>query len=174
MLERGQWFICAQKPIATVGQDEIQVRSIVALDPGVRTFVTAYAVNCAPTQRTACQHGLYQFSRSQNSWASAVRDNSPPLHAALNRSIVSDGTCRMPICMVGRITRNHPRVKCVCLIGQMPEVFADDPGFHRDHIPTDRINYSPDTVSAVARSLGANPIPGKVAFVGSDFFAIKY
>ena len=45
--ERGQWFICAQKHITTVGQDEIQVRSIVALDPGVRTFVTAYAVNHA-------------------------------------------------------------------------------------------------------------------------------
>ncbi len=47
VLERGQWFICARKHITTVGQDEIQVRSIVALDPGVRTFVTAYAVNHA-------------------------------------------------------------------------------------------------------------------------------
>ncbi|MCY3875469.1 MAG: transposase, partial [Rhodobacteraceae bacterium] len=47
VLERGQWFICAQKHIVTVGQDEIQVRSVVALDPGVRTFVSAYAVNHA-------------------------------------------------------------------------------------------------------------------------------
>ena len=47
VLERGQWFICAQKHIVTVGQDEIQVRSVVALDPGVRTFVTAYSVNHA-------------------------------------------------------------------------------------------------------------------------------
>ena len=47
VLERGQWFICARKHITTVGQDEIQVRSIVALDPGVRTFVTAYAVKHA-------------------------------------------------------------------------------------------------------------------------------
>ena len=47
VLERGQWFICAQKQIATTGQDEIQVRSVVALDPGVRTFVTAYSVNHA-------------------------------------------------------------------------------------------------------------------------------
>ena len=58
--------------------------------------------------------------------------------------------------------------------GQMPELFADDPGFHRNHIPTDRIHYSPDTVTAVAHSLGTRPIPGRVAFVGSDFFAVKY
>ena len=45
--ERGQWFICARKHVATTGQDEIQVRSVVALDPGVRTFVTAYSVNHA-------------------------------------------------------------------------------------------------------------------------------
>ena len=47
VLERGQWFICAQLHMVTVGQDEIQVRSAVALDPGVRSFVTAYAVNHA-------------------------------------------------------------------------------------------------------------------------------
>ncbi len=47
VLERGQWFICARKHIVTVGQDETQVRSVVALDPGVRTFVTAYSVNHA-------------------------------------------------------------------------------------------------------------------------------
>ena len=47
VLERGQWFICAQKRIVTVEQDEIQVRSIVSLDPGVRAFVTAYSVNHA-------------------------------------------------------------------------------------------------------------------------------
>ena len=47
MLERGAWFICAQLHIVTVGQDEIQVRSVVALDPGVRTFVTDCSVNQA-------------------------------------------------------------------------------------------------------------------------------
>ena len=47
VLERGQWFICAQLHIVTVGQDEIQVRSVVSLDPGVRAFVTAYSVNQA-------------------------------------------------------------------------------------------------------------------------------
>lgn len=45
VFERGQWFICAQKHITTVGQDEIQVKSIVAIDPGVRCFATAYAMN---------------------------------------------------------------------------------------------------------------------------------
>ena len=58
--------------------------------------------------------------------------------------------------------------------GELPEIFADDPGFHRDHIPTDRIRHYSDTVSAVAKSLERRPISGKVAFVGSDFFAIKY
>ena len=43
--ERGQWFICAQKHITTIGQDEIQARSIVAIDPGVRCFATAYSAN---------------------------------------------------------------------------------------------------------------------------------
>ena len=43
--ERGQWFICAQKHITTTGQDEIQAKSIVAIDPGVRCFATAYSVN---------------------------------------------------------------------------------------------------------------------------------
>ena len=47
VLERGQWFICAQLQIVTVGQDEIQVRSAVSLDPGVRAFVTACSVNHA-------------------------------------------------------------------------------------------------------------------------------
>ncbi|MYA89622.1 MAG: IS200/IS605 family element transposase accessory protein TnpB [Boseongicola sp. SB0662_bin_57] len=47
VLERGRWFICAQLHITTVGLDEIQVRSVVALDPGVRTFVTECPVNHA-------------------------------------------------------------------------------------------------------------------------------
>ena len=47
VLERGRWFICAQLHIVTVGQDEIQVRSAVALDPGVRSFMTAYAMDHA-------------------------------------------------------------------------------------------------------------------------------
>ncbi|NIJ40237.1 putative transposase [Parvibaculum indicum] len=45
VFERGQWFICAQKHITTIGQDEIQARSIVAIDPGVRCFATAYSMN---------------------------------------------------------------------------------------------------------------------------------
>ncbi len=74
------------------------------------------------------------------------------------------------------VSNHRARDYCAVVLrpGQVPEVFADVPGFHRDHIPTDRIQYFPDTVTAVARSLGNNPIRGKVAFVGSDFFAIKY
>ena len=47
VLGRGQWFICARMHIVTVGQDEIQLRSIVSLEPGVRTFVTACSMNNA-------------------------------------------------------------------------------------------------------------------------------
>lgn len=47
--ERGQWFICAQKLIATIGQGEIQARSIAAIDPGVRSFATAYSVDQCTT-----------------------------------------------------------------------------------------------------------------------------
>ena len=73
-------------------------------------------------------------------------------------------------------SKHRARDYCAVVLrpGELPEVFADDPGFHRDHIPTDRIRHYSDTVSAVARSLEHRPIPGKVAFVGSDFFAIKY
>ena len=39
--------LCAQKRIVTVRQDEVQARSIVALDPGVRAFVTDCSVNHA-------------------------------------------------------------------------------------------------------------------------------
>jgi len=45
VFERGQWFICAQKHIKTIGQDEIQAKSIVSIDPGVRCFATAYSMN---------------------------------------------------------------------------------------------------------------------------------
>lgn len=45
IFERGQWFICAQKQITTIGQGDIQATSIVALDPGVRDFMTAYSMN---------------------------------------------------------------------------------------------------------------------------------
>jgi len=53
--ERGQWFICAQKHITTVGQGDIQAKSIVAIDPGVRCFATAYSVN----QVTSYGDGFY-------------------------------------------------------------------------------------------------------------------
>ena len=53
--ERGQWFICAQKHITTTGQDEIQVGSLVAIDPGVRCFATAYSMD----QVTSYGDGFY-------------------------------------------------------------------------------------------------------------------
>ena len=47
VLERERWSICAQKHMVTVGQDEIQVRSAVALDPGVRPFMTECSMDHA-------------------------------------------------------------------------------------------------------------------------------
>ena len=47
MFERGPWFICVQKHIVTKEQGENQARFIVAINPGVRTFATAYSVNHA-------------------------------------------------------------------------------------------------------------------------------
>lgn len=55
VFERGQWFICAQKHIDTIGQDEIQAKSIVSIDPGVRCFATAYSMN----QVTSYGEGFY-------------------------------------------------------------------------------------------------------------------
>ncbi len=40
--ERGRWFICAQKHITTTRCAETQGLKVVAIDPGVRTFATAY------------------------------------------------------------------------------------------------------------------------------------
>jgi len=41
--DKGRWFLLAQKQIKTVGQSEIQAQNIVAIDPGVRTFATAFS-----------------------------------------------------------------------------------------------------------------------------------
>ncbi len=43
VLERGRWFICAQKHITTTQRSETQGLKVVAIDPGVRTFATAYS-----------------------------------------------------------------------------------------------------------------------------------
>ena len=43
--ERGRWFLLCQKQMQTKAQSEIQARSIVAIDPGVRTFATTYSAN---------------------------------------------------------------------------------------------------------------------------------
>jgi putative transposase len=40
--ERGRWFICAQKHITTARNTETQGLRVVAIDPGVRSFATAY------------------------------------------------------------------------------------------------------------------------------------
>lgn len=73
-------------------------------------------------------------------------------------------------------SEHRARDYCAVILrpGQTPELFVDDPGYLNEQIPTDRIQYHPDTVSAVAGSLNQRPVPGKVAFVGSDFFAVKY
>lgn len=45
VFEQGRWFVCAQKHITTIDRSDIQAKSIVAIDPGVRTFATTYSNN---------------------------------------------------------------------------------------------------------------------------------
>ncbi len=111
VLERGQWFICAQLHIVTVGQDEIQVRSIMSLDPGVRTFVTACSVDHAAShgdgfhadrvfplllkldrpagQRAKARHGEWKrhFRKRIDRLAVRVRSLVDDLHRRVTRDL---------------------------------------------------------------------------------------
>lgn len=58
--------------------------------------------------------------------------------------------------------------------GETPALHSDDPDLRRDLIPTDRLQWHADPVEGVARALAARGIAGRVAFVGSDFFPMKY
>lgn len=46
VFENGRWFVCAQKHIVTAATTETQGVNAVAIDPGIRTFVTAYSGSC--------------------------------------------------------------------------------------------------------------------------------
>jgi Xaa-Pro aminopeptidase len=59
-------------------------------------------------------------------------------------------------------------------VGEAPELQSDEAWPRRDLIATDRIEWSRDTVAAVARSLKQSGARGPVALVGSDFFPLKY
>ena len=58
--------------------------------------------------------------------------------------------------------------------GETPELQADEPWPRGDLIATDRIEWSRDTIKAVADSLNASGAGGRVALVGSDFLPLKY
>jgi Xaa-Pro aminopeptidase len=58
--------------------------------------------------------------------------------------------------------------------GQVPELMADEPAPNPDLLATDRIRWSKNTIAGIAELLKEHGIRGKVGFVGSDFFPIKY
>lgn len=58
--------------------------------------------------------------------------------------------------------------------GQTPELQADEPLPRTDLIATDRVQWSRNTVKAVADSLQASGTSGRVGLVGTDFFPMKY
>jgi Xaa-Pro dipeptidase len=58
--------------------------------------------------------------------------------------------------------------------GQTPELVADEPGPNPDLLATDRVRSSNNTILSVANFLKEHGIQGRVGFVGSDFFPMKY
>ena len=58
--------------------------------------------------------------------------------------------------------------------GQEPELMADEPGPNPDLLATDSIHWSKNTIAGMANLLKVHGIKGKVGFVGSDFFPLKY
>ena len=58
--------------------------------------------------------------------------------------------------------------------GETPELQADEPWPRSDLIATDRVDWSRDSIKAVADSLAAGAAAGRVALVGSDFLPLKY
>lgn len=58
--------------------------------------------------------------------------------------------------------------------GETPELHADDPWPRADLVATDRIAWHADPIAGVADALNTREIEGPVAFVGTDFFPVKY
>lgn len=58
--------------------------------------------------------------------------------------------------------------------GRPPELMADEPGPNPALLATDRVGWSRDTIRGSAEMLARRGIRGRVGFVGSDFFPIKY
>ena len=58
--------------------------------------------------------------------------------------------------------------------GETPELQADEPWPRTDLISTDRVAWSRDAIKAVADSLRASNVTGRVALVGTDFLPLKY
>ena len=58
--------------------------------------------------------------------------------------------------------------------GETPHLIVDEPLPRTDLISTDRVDWSRNTIQAVADALTQAEIRGRVALVGSDFFPMKY
>ena len=57
---------------------------------------------------------------------------------------------------------------------KVPELHADDPELRPDLVATERIDIHTDPIAGVGKALRERDTTGPVAFVGSDFFPIKY
>ena len=59
-------------------------------------------------------------------------------------------------------------------VGATPELMADEPGPNPALLATDRVGWARNTIQGTAEMLNRRGIEGRVGFVGSDFFPIKY
>jgi len=59
-------------------------------------------------------------------------------------------------------------------LGEMPHLHMDEPEPRYELIATDRVDWHMDPVKGVAEEIARRGIKGRVAFVGSDFFPVKY
>jgi Xaa-Pro aminopeptidase len=58
--------------------------------------------------------------------------------------------------------------------GETPELMADEPGPNPALLATDRVGWSRNTIQGTADLVNRLGLKGRVGFVGSDFFPIKY
>lgn len=70
----------------------------------------------------------------------------------------------------------NARAYCSVILrrGQEPVLIADDPDVHADVVPVRDFRAASDPVAATVEALREFRISGKVGFVGTDFFPMKY
>jgi Xaa-Pro dipeptidase len=71
---------------------------------------------------------------------------------------------------------HNARAYCAVILraGQTPELIADDPDIRSDTVAVDNFRSAADPVAAVVQSLKQAGDNGRIGFVGTDFFPMKY